>query len=41
MLLFLKAEYASLGDELKLEWVEKEIDLAARKSGKKSFIKKH
>ena len=36
MLLFLKAEYASLGDELKLEWVEKEIDLAARKSGKKS-----
>jgi hypothetical protein len=41
MLLFLKAEYASLGDELKLEWVEKEIDLTARKSGKQSFIKKH
>ena len=41
MLLYLKAEYTSKGDKLKLDWVEKEIDLAARKSGKQSYIKKH
>ena len=41
MLLFLKAEYTSKGDKLKLDWVEQEIDLAARKSGKQSYIKKH
>ena len=41
MLLFLKAEYTTKGDELKLEWVEKEMELTARKSGKQSFIKKH
>jgi hypothetical protein len=41
MLLFLKAEYALNGDKLKLDWVEKEIDFTARKSGKQSYIKKH